>query len=81
MVVSVRSMLLSYDHLIVSGVLTSGEGPKSCVSGSGLYKCEFRAFLFELYVRYCEPVGDNKWVFYLDHERNRARRDSVSLGN
>jgi len=81
MVVSVRNMLLSDHHLLVSGVVTSGETPDSCVSGSGVYKCKFRAIVFELYVRYCEPIGDNRWVFYLDHERNRSRRDNVSLSN
>jgi len=51
------------------------------VPGSGLYKCNFRSFHFELYVRYCEPVGDNRWVFYIDHERNLSRRFTISLDN
>jgi len=81
MVVSIRSMLLSGHHLLVTGSVSSGESPQTCVSGTGFYKCKFRAIEFELFVRYCEPIGDNRWVFYLDHERNRARRDSVSLSN
>jgi len=81
MVVSISSMLLSGDHLLCTGVIQSGESPASCVSGSGLYKCKFRSIVFELYVRYCEPIGHNRWMFYLDHERNKASRDSVSLSN
>jgi len=75
MVVSVRSMLLTEHHIICTGDISLGESPKSCVSGSGLYKCKFRGTTFELFVRYCEPLGDNKWLFYIDHERNRAERD------
>jgi len=81
MVVSIRNMLLSDHHLLVTGDITHGESPRSCVPGSGLYKCEFRDIEFELFVRYCEPIGDNRWMFIVDHERNRAKRNADRLGN
>jgi hypothetical protein len=80
MVVSVRNLLISEHHLLVSGVISSGESPTSCVFGSGIYKCEFRNVAFEFYVRYCEPIGFEQWLFYLDHERNR-QGGPPGLGN
>jgi len=80
-VISITSMLISDHHLICRGDILSGASPATCVSGSGLYKCKFRSMVFELYVRYCEPYGSDRWVFYLDHERNRLKRDSDGLGN
>jgi len=82
MVVSVSTMLISDDHLFISGDIKLGESPRTCVSGSGVYKCEYRDIIFRFYVRYCEPIGDNKWLFYLDHERNRrTREDPPGLSN
>jgi len=73
LVVSITAMYLSDHHLFVVGDILSGAAPESCVSGSGLYKCQFRDSSFELFVRYCEPHGSDRWLFYLDHERNRSR--------
>jgi len=80
MVVTIRSLLISEHHLLVSGDIILGESPGSCVPGSGLYKCKYRNLCFEFFVRYCEPIGYDKWLFYLDHERN-GERGLPGLGN
>jgi hypothetical protein len=79
LVVSIRTMLIGDHHLFVTGDVVTGTSPETCVPGSGLYKCRFREAVFELYLRYCEPIGPNRWVLYVDHERNRRKRELDSL--